>query len=49
MGGIQFFEAQINDQLLPTRTYVELLGRHGFADIASLDLSPVHVVIHDQK
>ena len=49
MRGIQFFEALIDDQLLPTGAYVELLGRHGFADIASLDLSPVHVVIHGQK
>jgi SAM-dependent methyltransferase len=49
MGGIQFFEAQIDDQLLPTSAYVELLGRHGFADVASFDLSPVHVVVHGRK
>ncbi len=30
MSGIQFFEALIGDQLLPTQAFVELLRRHGF-------------------
>jgi SAM-dependent methyltransferase len=46
MSGIQFFEAQIDDQLLPRSAYPELLRRHGFTDIDQFDLSPVHAVTH---
>lgn len=49
MGGIQFFEAQIDDQLLPTAAFVELLERHGFTDVASFDLSPTHAVTHGRR
>ncbi len=45
MCGIQFWEAQIDVQLLPTSDFEALLGRHGFEDITSLDMTPVHVVI----
>jgi SAM-dependent methyltransferase len=44
LAAIQFFEAQIDDQLLPRRTYDELLTRHGFVDLGHLDLTPVHAV-----
>lgn len=44
MGGIQFFEAQIDDQLLPRRAYDELLDRHGFTDLGSVELTPVHAL-----
>jgi ubiquinone/menaquinone biosynthesis C-methylase UbiE len=46
MSGIQFFEAQIDDQLLPRATYDELLTRHGFRDLGFLHLSPVHAVTY---
>lgn len=46
MSGIQFFEAQIDDQLLPRRSYRELLERHGFSDIGSFELTPMHGVTH---
>ncbi len=49
MCGIQFAEALIGDQLLPTRSYVELLGRHGFRNVGAFDLTPVHAVTHGQK
>lgn len=49
MNGIQFFEAQIDDQLLPRSTYDELLTRHGLTDLGSFDLSPVHAVTHARK
>ena len=49
MSGIQFFEAQIDDQLLPTQAYVDLLTKHGYRNVASFDMTPVHVVIHGQK
>ena len=49
MCGIQFVEALMGDQLLPTRAYVKLLGRHGFRNLGAFDLTPVHVVIHGQK
>ena len=47
--GIQYYEAQIDDQLLPTTTYVELLSRHGFQNVDSLDITPVHNLIFGQK
>lgn len=44
MAGVQFFEAQIDDQLLPRRAYDELLTRHGFTDLGSAQLAPVHAL-----
>ena len=49
MSGIQFFEAMIDDQLLPTQAYVDLLNKHGFKDVATFDMTPVHAVTHGQK
>ncbi len=46
MSGIQFFEAQIDDQLLPRSVYPELLARHGFVQIGQFDLGGVHAVTH---
>ena len=46
MSGIQFAEAQIDDQLLPTQAYVDLLERHGFEAIGSFDITPTHAVTH---
>jgi SAM-dependent methyltransferase len=44
MSGIQFFEAQIDDQLLPRSAYDDLLARHGFTDIGSVQLTPMHAL-----
>ena len=44
MSGIQFFEAQIDDQLLPRTHYDDLLARHGFTDIDSSSLTPLHAL-----
>lgn len=49
MSGIQFFEAQIDDQLLPVAAYLELLERHGLRNVASFELTPVHAVTHGQR
>jgi SAM-dependent methyltransferase len=49
MCGIQFFEALIEDQLLPTKAYVDLLGKQGFRDVAAFDITPVHAVTHGVK
>ncbi len=49
MCGIQFWEAQIDDQLMPTSDFEDLLGRHGFVDIDSFEMTPVHAVIHGRK
>ena len=49
MSGIQFFEALIDDQLLPTTAFVELLARTGFTDVSSFDLSPVHAITHGRR
>jgi hypothetical protein len=42
MGAIQFFEAQIDDQLLPRAYYDDLLARHGFTDPGSASITPMH-------
>ncbi len=44
MSGIQFFEAQIDDQLLPHAAYPPLLERHGFTGIGTAVLTPVHAL-----
>ncbi|WP_256840620.1 class I SAM-dependent methyltransferase [Ornithinimicrobium faecis] len=44
MSGIQFFEAQIDDQLLPRSAYDDLLTRHGFADLGTVGLTPMHAL-----
>ena len=49
MSGIQFFEAQIDDQLMPTSDYVDLLNRHGFRDVGAHDITPVHNLIFGTK
>ena len=49
MCGIQFFEALIGDQLLPTQAYAELLNKHSFRNVGAFDLTPVHAVTHGQK
>jgi hypothetical protein len=49
MCGIQFLEAQIDDQLLPRAAYDELLGRHGFTGLGALSLSPVHAVTYARR
>lgn len=46
MTGVQFWEAQIDDQLLPREVYDDLLDRHGFDDIGSFELTPSHAVTH---
>ena len=49
MTGIQFLEAQIDDQLLPRHVYDDLLARHGFTDLGSADLTPVHALTWGRK
>ena len=46
MSGIQFFEAQIDDQLLPRSAYDALLTRHGFTDLGAVTLAPVHALTY---
>lgn len=46
MTGIQYWEAQIDDQLLPRHVYDDLLSRHGFRDIGSFQLNPTHAVTY---
>jgi ubiquinone/menaquinone biosynthesis C-methylase UbiE len=47
--GIQYFEAQIDDQLVPTAVFVDLLDRHGFNNVTAFDITPVHNLIFGQK
>jgi SAM-dependent methyltransferase len=49
MTGIQFFEAQIDDQLLPRAAYDDLLTRHGFTDLGSVQLTPMHAVTYGRR
>ena len=49
MSAIQFFEAQIDDQLLPRHVYDDLLVRHGFTDLGSAELAPVHALTWGRK
>ncbi|HEY5882216.1 MAG TPA: class I SAM-dependent methyltransferase [Nakamurella sp.] len=44
MSAIQFFEAQIDDQLLPRAAYDALLSRHGFTDLGSASITPMHAI-----
>ncbi len=44
MSGIQFFEAQIDDQLVPRAVYDDLLERHDFADLGTATLTPLHAL-----
>ncbi|MDN5852761.1 MAG: methyltransferase domain-containing protein [Actinomycetia bacterium] len=44
MCGIQFFEAQIDDQLPPRSAYDGLLIRHGFTDLGTVTLTPMHAL-----
>ncbi|MGH3276160.1 MAG: class I SAM-dependent methyltransferase [Streptosporangiaceae bacterium] len=46
MSGIQYFEAQIDDQLLPRGAYDDLLSRHGFTELGHFELGAVHAVTH---
>jgi SAM-dependent methyltransferase len=46
MTGIQYWEARIDDQLLPRHVYDELLSRHGFGDLGAFELTPFHAVTY---
>lgn len=45
MAAIQYFEASIGDQLLPTSAFVKLLEEAGLHEIETIEITPVHVVI----
>ena len=49
MSGIQYFEAHIGCQLLPTSRFMELLEDADFREVGSIDVTPVHVVVHGTK
>ena len=49
MSAIQFFEATIDDQLLPVKAYLELLNSHGFKDVDAIELTPVHALTFGRK
>jgi ubiquinone/menaquinone biosynthesis C-methylase UbiE len=49
LSGIQYFEAQIDAQLMPTSAFVALLNKHGFKDVKGLDITPVHNLICGTK
>lgn len=49
MCGVQFFEAHIGCQLMPASRFMNLLKDAGFKDVGTIDVNPMHVVIHGTK
>lgn len=49
MSGIQFFEVQIDDQLVPVSMYLDMMEMHAFRNVGSFELSPVHAVTYGQR
>ena len=49
MCGVQFFEAHIGCQLLPTARFVDHLERAGFRDVGVVNVTPMQVVVHGTK
>lgn len=49
MTGIQFFESQIDNLLLPTKDYMDLLNKHGFSEVAAFDLTTMHMIVYGKK
>ena len=49
MCGVQFFEAHIGCQLLPTARFVEYLEKAGFSDVGVVNVTPMQVVVHGRK
>ena len=49
MTGIQFFESQIDDYLLPTENYIGLLEKHGFKENGSINLTGTHMIVYGKK
>ena len=47
--GIQFFEALIGDQLMPTQAFVDLLNRHSYKNVGAFDVTPVHAISYGQR
>ncbi len=49
MCGIQYFEALIDDQLLPMSRYVAEMEEAGFRDLRTVELTPIHGVVYGKK
>ncbi len=49
MSGIQFFEALIDDQLLPVDFYLDLYQRHGFSETGIVEVTPLHAITWARK
>jgi ubiquinone/menaquinone biosynthesis C-methylase UbiE len=47
--GLQVFAAHIGCQLLPTNRFVALLQKAGFREVAAIEVTPMHTVIHGTK
>lgn len=49
MCGVQFFEAHIGCQLLPTSRFIDLLEGAGFRAVGAIPVTPMHVVVHGTR
>jgi len=47
--GINFWELQIDDTLLPANSYVDLLKSHQFDSVNSFDSTPTHCIVYGYK
>ncbi len=49
MCGIQLVEALLDDQLIPTKAFIDLLNKHEFKNVNAFELTPVHAVTYGMK
>ena len=49
MLGVQFFEGMIDDQLMPTQAFVDLLDKHGYADVGTVEMTPLHTLTFGRR
>jgi SAM-dependent methyltransferase len=49
MAGLQYLEALLDDQLIPSSHVANWLRKKGYRDVASVDLAPIHVLVHGRR
>ncbi len=49
MAGVQYVEAILDDQLLPSAQFMNFLRRNGMREVSSSELAPIHVLVWGTK
>ena len=49
MAGLQYREALLDDQLIPSSHVANWLRKKGYRDVGVVDLAPVHVLVHGHR